>query len=146
MADITEADYPMLKDELTTDPKGLGYAAMTDSEAADKLNQIGASGEKIGRETVDGQEANKCVLISEYVALSAAQRDAWTAIISAGSGQIDVDDQRVRDQIAAIWDAGTDTRQNLLTLADRDASRAEVLFFRGAFIHAWDVGRARALP
>lgn len=146
MADITEADYLLLKDELITDPKSLGYAAMSNIEAASKLNEIGASGEKIGRETVDGQEANKCVVIGEYTALSAAQRDAWTAIISAGAGQIDVDDDRVKTQIAAIWVAGTDTRVNLLALADRDASRAEILFGRGAFIHEWDVGRARVLP
>lgn len=144
--DITWADYPALKEELNTDPKSLGYASLDNILAAQKLNQLGASNEKIDRDVIDGQDLMECVVISEYVALGVAQREAWTAIVSAGNGQVDIKNTSVRLQIGAIWGAGTVTRTNLIALQQRPASRAEILFGKDVIIHKWDVARSRALP
>lgn len=134
-------DYAVLKTELNADPKGLGYANKSDPEAADLLNEIGGSGEKIDRAFIDGQELMSVVNISEYATLSAIQRTAWTAIISAGTGMIDVNNPGTISQIGAIWSGAPVTKANLVALRKRDASRAEVLF--GQAVSDQDVGKAR---
>jgi len=48
-----------LADELTDDPKGLGYASMDDPTAAAKLNELGASGESGPVEPVDVDLLNR---------------------------------------------------------------------------------------
>jgi hypothetical protein len=53
---------------------------------------------------------------------------------------VDIDDQRVIDQVMAIW-SGTTTLTNLAALRTRPASRAEVLFGHGVTYK--DVGKAR---
>jgi len=144
---LTDTDYVILNTEITTDPESLGYAGKTDPEVADLLNTIGlvAPAEKVDVGVLNGQELSMAVEITEYVALNAASRDGWNTILSAGDGQVDVDDQRVVDQIAAIWGAGTTTRANLLALKTRPCSRAETLFGRGVSIHHLDVAQARVI-
>ena len=139
---MTDEQYTELNIEITTDPKALGYDGKDNNEIAALLNAAGGSSETIDHGIVDGQELQMAVVISEYIALSDTQRAGWTAIISAGAGQIDTADQRVRDQIKAIWGAGTDTRANLMALEARSASRAEVLFGADVSVSHTDVGRA----
>lgn len=136
-------DYAELKTELETDPKGLGYAGTSDPEAAALLNEIGGSSEKINRDHIDGQEMMAVVVISEYASLSVMQRTAWMAIISAGTGMVDVNNAGTVAQVLAVWADGTTTRENLIALRKRDASRAEVLFGQGQAVGFLDVGRAR---
>ena len=139
---MTDEQYTELNVEIATDPKSLGYSGKSNPDIAALLNAIGGSSETIDQGALDGQELQKAVVISEYTALSDIQRDAWVLIISAGAGQVDIADQRVRGQIAAIWGSGTTTRANLLALTSRDASRAEVLFGAGASVSHTDVGKA----
>lgn len=139
---LSETDYMTLNTEIATDPQGLGYSGKTSPEIAALLNTIGLSNEQIGAGAVDGQELSKAVVISEYLSLTDAARAGWTAILTAGNGQIDAGDALVVAQIAAIWGAGTTTRANLLTLATRDASRAEVLFGSGVIIDKFDIAEA----
>lgn len=136
-------DYTILKNEIDTDPMGLGYAGNTDPEVAALMNEIGGSGEKIDRDFVDGQEMMSVVVIPEYAALSDVQRMGWSAIISAGAGMVDVNNAGTIAQVTAIWGAGTTTRDNLIALRQRDASRAEVLFGQG--VSHLDVGKARSI-
>lgn len=139
---LTDTDYTALSTEITTDPEGLGYSGKTYPEIADLLNTVGLSSEQIGAGAVDGQELSKAVVISEYLSLTDAARAGWTAILTAGNGQIDAGDSNVVAQIAAIWGVGTTTRANLLALATRSASRAEVLFGSGVIISKFDVAEA----
>ena len=65
---------------------------------------------------------------------------AWNTILSAGSGIIAIADGRVKDQVKAIWGAETTTRENLIAVQTRDASRAEVVFERaGMSISTQDI-------
>lgn len=137
---MIDTELDALNVELTTDPKSLGLVAMNNPEAAARLNEISASSEIVSVGVINGQELQKAVVISEYVDLSVAARDGWIAIISAGDGQVDVDDQRVIDQVTAIW-PGTTTLINLAALRTRPASRAEVLF--GVLVSYRDVAKAR---
>ena len=79
------------------------------------------------------------------MALTDVQRTAWATILSAGAGQVDVNDSSVVAQVAAIWAASTTTRANLVALKTRDASRAEALFGRDISASFLDVGRARLI-
>lgn len=137
---MTEAELAELKIELTNDPKGLGLAVMDNPTAADKLNEIGASGETVSAGAINGQELQKAVVIAEYLNLSQVARDGWLAIISAGDGQVEVDDTGIVAQVTAIW-SGTTTLTNLAALRTRSASRAEVLF--GHAVGYQDVAKAR---
>ena len=119
----------MLNTELTTDPLALGYTGKAYGEMASLLNDINPS-YSIDRENIDGQELQMAVVTSEYDNLTDKQRDLWLTILSAGAGIIAVSDGRVKAQIAAIWGAGTTTRDNLVALQTRTASRAEVVFQR----------------
>lgn len=143
---LTDIQLAALATELSTDPVGLGYSQapnVNDPADAELLNTVGLSGEEVDVGVIDGQELSKAVVMSEYVALSDVERQGWTVILSAGDGQVDVDDQRVIDQIGAIWGAATTTRANLLGLKTRSASRAEALFGRGVSVGHLDVGKAR---
>ncbi len=135
-------DYTILRDEIVNDPEALGYAGKTDPEVAALMNEIGGSGEKIDRDFIDGQEMMSVVVIGEYVALSDVQRVGWSAIISAGTGMVDVNNAGTIAQVTAIW-VGTTTLANLVALRQRDASRAEVLF--GQSVSHLDVGKARVI-
>lgn len=136
-------DYRALKTELDTDPKSLGYAGKTDPPVADLMNTIGASGEKVNRGFIDGQELMSVVIISEYAALSDVRRTGWSAIIQAGTGLVDVNNPGTIAQVEVIWGAGTITRGRLIALRQRDASRAEMLF--GQNVSHLDVGKARLI-
>jgi hypothetical protein len=138
---MIDADLLKLKEEIETDPLGLGYDA-DDPHCAELLNEVNGD-YSIDREAVDGQELQMAVVINEYAALSDIQRMGWQAIISAGSGIIAVSDARVKAQIAAIWGPGTTTRANLILLQTRSGSRAEVLFGSGVRVSHLDVGMAR---
>lgn len=109
---MTEAELDLLNIEVTTDPKYLGLVDMDNPTAAGKLNEIGASNEEVSSGIVNGQELQMAVEITEYAALTSVERDGWLAIISAGNGLVDIDDQRVIDQAIAIW-SGTTTLTNL---------------------------------
>lgn len=137
---MTDAQLGQLNTELTNDPKALGLTAMDNPTAAAKLNEIGASSETVSAGIINGQELQMAVVGSEFISLSDAKQRGWLALISAGDGQVNVNDQRVIDQATAIWDGAT-TLTNLAALRTRPASRAEVLF--GHDIGYQDVAKAR---
>ena len=139
---MTAAELVILNTELTTDPLALGYTGKADGEMASLLNAINPS-YSIDRENIDGQELQMAVVTSEYDNLTDKQRDLWLTILLAGTGIIAVSDVRVKDQIKAIWGPITDTRDNLVALQTRDASRAEVVFdSAGLSISILDIAEA----
>lgn len=137
---MTDIELTALKAEIQNDPMGLGYPAGDNPAIAVLLNAVGT--ETVDRGVVNGQEMQMCVVISEYIALSAVARDGWMALISAGDGQVNPADPRVVAQVQAIWAAGTETRDNLQDLQTRLCSRAETLFGAGVSIGHSDVANA----
>lgn len=140
---LAESQLAILKTELDSDPKSLGYAGKTHPETAALLNTMRAT-ESVDVGVIDGQELSKAVVISEYTALTDSERQGWTTMLAAGGGQVDIDDERVIDQATAIWD-GTTTLANLNALRTRDGSRSEALFGNGVAVTSADVMEARLL-
>lgn len=135
-----------LKTELDTDPQGYGYAGTTNFQAAQLLNLFRV-GEVVTRQTISVQDLQSQVVIAEYLLLTAVQREGWNAVLIASSdGGVDVSNQSIRDQAAAIWGAGTQTRQNLIDIQTRAGSRAEALFGEGFVVTDKQVEEARLLP
>jgi hypothetical protein len=137
-----------LNDELTIDPETVGYAGMTDFEAAVALNTVGLTGQTVSVASVDATLIQSAVVGSEYLALTAAQRDLWAALLQAASGGagVPVIDLDIRGQVLAIWGPGTVTRANLGALQTRSASRAEFLWGDGTNVTVSEVQEARLLP
>ncbi len=139
-------DLTLLKNELANDPKSLGYSAFDDFEAADKLNEIGASAETIEPEFVPAYKAQQEVVASEYLALVTGEQNLWNAILTSKSENgIPIKNATIRGQVATIWGAGTTTRTNLVGLQTRSASRAEVLFGENVIVSMIQVHKARRI-
>ena len=111
-----------LKTEVATDPLGRGYSAMTDLEVANDLNIVYRTQDV---ESVTGQDIFEAVVRSEYIALSAGDKDLLHVIISMGS--ILVNGTNTKAALLAMFGAGTTTRVNLGALQTRVASRAQEL-------------------
>lgn len=134
-------DYLALKAEIDNDPKGLGYTGKTDQEVADLLNEIGLSNETVDRGVIDAHEVVSACEFSELDILTDKQQAMLSFIVSAG--QVDTSNIKIKSIFAGLFGAGTQTRTNLLALAIRPASRAEVLF--GQIVSLIDVHIARRI-
>jgi len=126
-------DLASLKTEIQTDPQGYGYTG-SNLQISNALNLIRVT-EVVTRKTISAEELQISIIIAEYTTLTDVARMGWNAIlIVAASHGIDVSNTALRNQILAIWGAGTATRSNLATLQTRIGSRAEVLFGEGTTI------------
>lgn len=135
-----------LRVELLTDPKGLGYSTFVTfrdlNRLVDLLNTRGLTSEVVSIGTITSMDLQANVVGSEYVALTAAQRNLWDVVIFTGTGGIAISNTNVRGQITAVWSAATTTRANLVALQNRPASRAEVLFGENTLIQTGEVDQA----
>lgn len=137
---MTNEQYAVLIDELRNDPLGVGYANMTDDEVAASLNEPRYSvpttrfitWRAIAAVLDDAEYAavkaalNQLAQVSPKVAdmipfLSQATGDDGTG------GGIDFGNAGVRAMIQALPGIGEATKQKLLALGERPASRAEIL-------------------
>ncbi len=110
----------VINQELTIDPLGRGYSGMTDQQAADDLNIVNRSVEKI---EVPTYEVFESTILSEYNTLTADQKDVYQAMLSMGA--IDPRGANTRQIFADLFGVATTTRANLLALKDKSVSRAE---------------------
>ena len=133
--------YDALRNELVSDPRGLGYAGKSDAEVAELIHEIGAGGEAIDRKLVAAHEIIEATVPSEWAALSPVAKQHYQTIISAG--EVDLKNSNVRAALAGMFGAETVTQSNLGKLGTRPASRADVLGL--GRVHYWDVARARAI-
>lgn len=133
--------------EITTDPTSLGLVALRDAGSdqalADALN-LPRAGITVNRNDLSGRELLNAVVLSEYTALTQANRDLWQALLTIAP--LDATDTQTRTTVGAIFAAGTTTRTNLVALSTRPGSRAEQLWGTGTRITALDVSRALARP
>ena len=65
-----------LKAEITADPAGIGYAGMTDQQAADALNAATVS---VNRSGLTGDEIFVATNPTEFGALTAEKKSLWVA-------------------------------------------------------------------
>ena len=135
----------LLRTELLTDPRGLGYStAVTRGDhntLADLLNRLAASN-TVSVGTIFVIDMQQAVVASEYAVLSAGQRDLWGAIVTTAVNGIAISNTVLRNQVAFVWSAGTTTRTSLLALDTRSGSRAEVLFGEHTAVSPTEIGKA----
>ena len=147
---LTTAQYQALKTEITTDPKGYGWAAKYNAGndtglAADmNLARTGSNGGpaiSLNRGTVSTQELVEAIVQSEMPS-NANQRD-WLIMVASGE-RVRVDaGSTARAGLLAIFGAATATRANLTAVSSRAASRIEELFGLNVVVTADDIGIAR---
>lgn len=115
----------VLKDELTSDPLGRGYAGMSDEEAAADLN---ISNRPRGRTSMSGDEIFQATNPGEFVALStgsgntADDQGHWLAF--CGRAEIDPFATANVQFVVAIFGSGSTTVASLNTLRVESITRA----------------------
>ena len=138
MALVTPGTYSSaaLTTEVTTDPKGLGYAGASGNSAtiADLMNLApepiaAGSQEQIYRNRTESRDMMAGIVLSEFAALVQANRDYCAMLFSAP--QINTGDANVRTQLGVIFGGATTSRTNMLAAAQKSASRAEALWGDG---------------
>jgi hypothetical protein len=136
-----------LRTEIDTDPKALGFAALrTQTNApealAARLNEPGASAETLFKSYVLLEDALAEIVLSEFNALTAAQKTALDQFFRGVS--LKTGSANMRTTLGALFPAGA-TRTALIALASRAASRAEALWGEGTSILQRDVASALEL-
>jgi hypothetical protein len=143
---VTPGTYSMaaLMSEITNDPKGLGYANQAGNADAIAVlintspEPIAAgSQEQIYRSRIESRDLMAGIVLSEFAALTQANRDYCVMLFSAQ--QVNTGDANVRTQIGSIFGAGTTSRTNLNTAAQKNAARAEALWGDGYRVTAQQV-------
>lgn len=120
---FTNADLLALKNELTTDPKGLTLTTNpADDEAnANKLNTVSAA-TSVDREMVPVSEVAKAIKATEFVGLGVAQRDWLNLVLSTGTVNPKAGGE-IRTGILQLFGSSTTTFANLQGLLTEPASR-----------------------
>jgi len=119
-------DINVLKTEINTDPKNLGYAGKTDQEIADLMNEIGLSQEQILRGAVPAEEMLSAMVYDDLILLTDVQLQI-IAIYTA-NGDLDIANPNIQRIFKQIFPQGKASRDSLLALVYRSASRAEIVF------------------
>lgn len=140
-------DYTILTTELTIDPIALGYAPLivagSDNLITAKLNAI-ILNNKVKLKQVAINDFIACIVLTEYIALTQAQRDFLSMLCI--STRIDLSDVTISTSIDGIFglkSANGVTRTAIEKASKRDGSRMETLF--GANVIATDYDVAKAL-
>lgn len=146
MALVTPGTYSMaaLMSEVTNDPKGLGYASQSGN--ADSIAVLmntspepiaAGSQEQIYRTRVAPQDLIAGLVLTEFAALTQANRDYCAVLFSAPF--VNTGDANLRTQLAGIFGGATTSRANLIAAAQKNASRAEALWGDGFRVTAQQV-------
>lgn len=149
MAVVTPGTYSMsaLMSEISNDPKGLGYAAQAGN--ADSIAVLMntspepiATGqqEQIYRARVAPQDLIAGIVLTEFTALTQANRDYCAVLFSAPF--VNTGDANVRTQLGGIFGVSTTSRANLMATAQKNASRSEALWGDGFRVTAQQVSLA----
>jgi hypothetical protein len=115
-------DLAALKAELLAGHPVTGPYSADDAVAADQLNAVNRQPD---RETLSGGMIAASVVRSELAGLTAAaDRDYVRTLMQAGEMPLT---QTLKQELGAIFGAGSQTRANLIALLKRTGSRAEEL-------------------
>lgn len=138
-------DYTALLSEIQNDPQSIGYAAYVsagnDVMVATLLNQIRAGGAyQIYRGVIDSYEVINNTAPSEWSALTAAEKQRYQTI--TGAAKVDTANINVRSNFVSMFSGGSLTRTSLSNMAQRQGSRAEILWGAGITVSSNDIARA----
>uniref|UniRef100_A0A6M3IJS8 Uncharacterized protein n=1 Tax=viral metagenome TaxID=1070528 RepID=A0A6M3IJS8_9ZZZZ len=137
-------DYAILKTEITSDPRGYGYAtpwvAGTDWQVAELLNRVRDT-IAVDKDLVSTPEIFEAIVPGEWAVASAQEKQRIQLILSMGS--VDLRGPNTRASFQAAFGSGTQSRANLVALLTRKGSRAEELFGSGVSVSWDDVAKAR---
>jgi hypothetical protein len=138
-----------LHDEIETDSEGLGYKEAggdwkSDSVIADLINDP-VGGDTIERRLVTPKEIIEQITISDWDVLSTSDRLYLQLLpslewVSAKQGITEV-----RDNLLDIFTIGMVTRDNLISVIQRQGSRAEVLWGESTFVSIGNVAHSANL-
>lgn len=137
-----------LRDELVNDPLGLGYAGMTDQQAADSLN---AKTRIRHRRTMSAGEIFEAVNPGEYQALQQASKTRVDRVLALGAEIIvgPGNTPNAVQELLTAFGGSSVTVQALAALRQQSISRAEELELGSDNTHLGivfplNVARARA--
>lgn len=134
-------DFQVLKNELINDSKNLGYAGKTSQQIADLINTIGLSNETVSRGAIPSYEIISALVYAELETLN--EKETLQLQLIVAGGQVNVDDPKIKTIFAGLFAQGAESRDNLLALATRPASRAEALDL--GFVYKWNIEKAQLL-
>lgn len=122
-------DITALRNELANDPAARGYGPLEVSDAfinrAERL--INEPARTVDEKFLSASQIAQSIVLSEYSALTAAQRQ-WLDMIIASGGQVFIGaGSNVRSGILSLFAAGSGTRTNLVAALARTGSRADEL-------------------
>lgn len=130
-------DYPKLLLELKNDPLGRGYSGMSNTQAATSLNTANRT---YNVPSIPSQDIIEATVGSEYVGLSASNREIYWGMLAGGT--VDPSGPRTRAIYNMLFPSGS-TRDNLVGLATCSISRAAELGL--GEVMPGHVGKARTL-
>lgn len=141
----------VLKTELATDPKALGYATLKaqtngNEAVANRINEAGSvPADTIFKSSVLTYELLAEMVYSEYNGWTTAQKSIVDNNPWFRQERIKTGSANMRTTLGAIVPAGA-SRTNMVAFASRAASRAEFLWGEGTVITMTDVANAYDLP
>lgn len=121
-----------LNTELTTDPASMGYAdlvaANNDEALAAILTDLAAGtakGYTLNKANITAAELQSCVVVADWLSISADAKTAWQNILIASSDTgVPTTNDNIIAQVSAIW-AGKTTLTNIGAARSRSCTRAE---------------------
>jgi hypothetical protein len=117
-------DYRALKNEVDGDPASLGYAGKTNQQIVDLLNATN-TGRTLPNTAVPVQDIFNAIDNADWPAVASVSESKLQTLLQMPS--IDASNANTRAIMSSIFGAGTQTRTNLLALANRTVSRAQEL-------------------
>lgn len=134
-------DYTALQNEILSGPLSATFAPFVavgnDAAIADELNRVDAA-HKVTRKLVESYEIINATDPADWAALSAAERQRYQTL--TGAARVDLSSNNVRQAFAAMFGQGTSTRTAIVSLQERNGSRAEIVV--GGPVTAADVAVA----
>ena len=130
-------NYPVLCNEIKTDPLGLGYASQTDQGVADLLN-ASRIGQSCSRTTIGPHELWEAIDQGEMAALTSTQQ-VWLQILMS-MAPIQTSAAHTQAFLASCFAPLSKTQTNITALATQTpCSRAAALLGWGTVVSADDV-------
>lgn len=146
---FTTDNLQELHDYVETDPDEIGLKESNgdwkaDQVIADLLNDP-VNGGLIQRSQLSPEEIIEQIAIADWNGIAAAERAYVALLPSLGIISAVQDGTEVRANLLSIFVTGTKTRDNLVSIVQRQGSPAEVQWGEGSYITAGNVGHAANL-
>lgn len=141
-------DYTALKNEITTDPLGLGYAGKDDQTVANLLNATTGPGAATVSLSSVAKDAFVLGIAPQIYAnlpnLTATKQQQWRDILNIinGAAAVDVSSSNAQALLSQAVTDGVLTQAQVNAATQKTGSRAEVLFGAGTTIGFLDVSTA----